>query len=517
MSHPATALLLLGLAAPALAQDGERLLPSRPEVKAHEQTDGEVLYSIRGRDATAADFLGLIVAEGRLAVVVDPLAEVPLRSTVLTIDLHEKRADFVIELIAAAAGVDMEQDLHVFRLMGPPRPGSGLVRTGQKTGAEKFYQMALTRQRDANVAAVALRGLAELHRRSGDFASAYAVYETLLSRYGTQPAAAGSELRLADCYMAVGDDVRAGQLLRSFLDRCTAAATCEGALRRLLVLLLENKRFAEIESLREGFLRLEALSPDTLARLSDAASAMIEDGKPQAAVLLLHDLWLKDFRANAVLGPTLALALVMQKDLTAAAVILRLSTRILAEDERSASALMAFAEIARQAGQVPEAAVLATSALRAEDAGPAVKLRANLLLSSIYSRLGLTLRARRHMYEAEQLSGPEEAGALALESAEMAIDDGEPERARLLFQEALQYPVVRVEAEFGIARSWYAAGEPERALDVLRSLAVELEDDKQRAELASLAIDCFTAGKDFAAARRVLNGDFAPLEAGGAP
>ncbi len=516
----ACGLVLAGavLAPPAWAQDQERLLPARAEVHAAPQVDGETLFSMRGRDCPAAEFLALLVGTGQAAVIVDPLAEVPLKTTIVTLDLHERRAEYVIELIAAAAGVDVERDLDVYRLMGPPRPGAPRVRTGLRWSAEKFYNMALLRQRNAAVTALAIRGLAELQRTSGDFKSAFASYETLLARFPSSEAARGCELLLADCYMAVGDRVRAAQLLRAFLDQCTDNGVRDRALRQLLGLLMEQSSLREIEDLREAFRQLEAISPETLERLAGAASLLIEAGRAEAAVALLHDVWLRDPQAHAVLAPVLALALVLQArpDPLAAAGILRSAAGLFADQATppAATALMAYAELERRAGRTAAAIVLASAALAAADAGPAVRLRAHLALGGIFHDLGLTLRARHHYYEAELLSSPEDAARLALRSAEMALEDGEPERARLLFQESLQHEGIRHQAQLGIARALLAAGEPQRARLVLAHLAEEGVPEGAEKQLALLGVDCLEALGDYASARRLLNGERGVLNAG---
>ncbi|MBI4880495.1 MAG: tetratricopeptide repeat protein [Planctomycetes bacterium] len=504
-------------ALPAAAGDQERLLPARPEAHAAPQVDGESLFTVRGRDCPASEFLALLVGTGEAAVIVDPLAEVPLKTTILTLDLHERRAEYIIELIAAASGVDVERDLDVYRVMGPPRPGAPRVRAGLRWSAERFYNMALLRQRDAAVTALTIRGLAELQRRSGDVKSAFASYETLLSRFPSAEAARDCELLLADCYMAVGDRVRAAQLLRAFLGKCGDSGVRDRALRRLLGLLIEESSLREIEDLREAFKKLDVISPETLERLADAASLLIEAGRAEAAVTLLHDLWLRDPQGNAVLAPVLALALVAQArpDPMSAATILRSSAGLFAEGAGppAASALMAFAELELRAGRAAAGILLAGAALAAPDAGPAVRLRANLALGDAFQDLGLTLRARRHFYEAEQLGSPEEAAQLALRSAHMALEDGEPERARLLFQESLQHESVRHQAKMGIARALLAAGEPERARLVLARLAADGLPPGAREEVALLGVECLEALGDYQGARRLLNGESGALGA----
>ena len=69
------------------------------------------------------------------------------------------------------------------------------------------------------------------------------------------------------------------------------------------------------------------------------------------------------------------------------------------------------------------------------------------MLFDIYRELGLAARARAHLYEAERIGGREQGGELALQSAQMALERGQPVQARLLFQESMQYESVAARAE----------------------------------------------------------------------
>ena len=508
------AMLAASLGGALLAQGNDRLLPAKTEVSIKRQVGGTELYTLRGRDTRASEVLTMMVEAGDVTVIVDSLAEKLLRTTIITVDLYERRAGYVIDLIAAAAGVDVIREVDLFRLMGPPMPGTGEIREAQRLAAEKFYNIALLSQREENVTAISLRGLAELHRRSGDFDSAFGVYETLLSRYPDAVPARNTEILLADCYREIGDGVRATQLLRSFLNKPLVPHLRDAALRRLLGLLIETGSFRDIADLREGFLKLPVISPSSLARLSDAAMAMVEAGDPEAAVLLLADIWRRDPEAHAVLGPVFALGLMTQKvsDSEAAAQVLALSRNFLEEGQFSATAFMAYAEVARKANHTPEALIFASIAMRSPDAGPTVLLQANLLLGELYRSLGLTLRARRHFYEAEQLSSVEEAAALALESARMALEEDEPERARLLYQATSDVELVRHEAELGIAQALLAAGDAERARTALIRMSEEQYPERYRMPLTLLAVDCLDALGEYESARKVLNGDLAALQ-----
>ncbi|MFH0945510.1 MAG: tetratricopeptide repeat protein [Planctomycetota bacterium] len=508
-----TAALTVLLGGALWAQGNDRLLPAQTEVSIKKQAGDTELYTLRGRDTRASEVLTMMVEAGDVTVIVDSLAERLLRTTIVTVDLYERRAGYVIDLIAAAAGLDVIREVEVFRLMGPPMPGSGEVREAQRLAAEKFYNIALLSQRDEKVTAIALRGLAELHRRSGDFDSAFGVYETLLSRFPESKPARDTEVLLADCYREIGDGVRATQLLRSFLNKQLVPHLRDAALRRLLGLLIETGSFRDIADLREGFLKLPAISPKSLSRLSDAAMAMVEAGDPEATVLLLSDIWRRDPEAHAVLGPVLALGLMTQKvaDPEAASKVLALSSRFIEGGQFSATAYMAWAEVARKTGRTAETLIFATTAMRSKDAGPAVLLQANLLLGELYRSLGLTLRARRHFYEAEQLSSVEEAAALALESARMALEEEEPERARLLYQATSDVELVRRESELGIARALLAAGDAERARTALTLMSEEQFPERYRKPLTMLAVDCLEALGEFESARKVLNGDLAAL------
>jgi len=502
-----------GAAALAFCQGNDRLLPAKAEVSVKQQSGGLELYTLRGRDTRASEVLTMMAEASEVTVIVDSSAEKLLRTTIVTVDLYERRAGYVIDLIAAASGVEVNREPTLFRLMGPPRPGSGEVRESQRLAAEMYYNIALLSQRDDQVTSIALRGLAELHRRSGDFDSAFGAYETLLARFPDSAPAKDTEILLADCYQAIGDAARATQLLRSFLNKPLTPPVRDAALRRLLSLLTESRNFPDISDLREGFLKLPEISTGTLARLSDAAMAMIEAGEPEASVLLLEPIFNQNQEAHAVLGPVLALAQMAQTrpDPEAAAVTLERSIGFLGQAGSTATAFMAYAEVARQTGRTQEALLFATTAMRAADAGPAVLLRANLLLGNLYNDLGLTLRARRHYYEAEQLSSREEAVLLALRSAEMALSEREPERARLLYQATADIPSARHDAELGIARAFLAAGDAERARTVLVQAAKEGYPERYREPLMLLGADSLEALGRYAAARRVLNGDLGAL------
>ena len=75
-----------------------------------------------------------------------------------------------------------------------------------RAGAQAHSEGLRLSQRDDNVTAIALRGLAELHRRNGDFDAAFGVYETLLSRFPDSKSARDTEIQLADCYREIGDE-----------------------------------------------------------------------------------------------------------------------------------------------------------------------------------------------------------------------------------------------------------------------------------------------------------------------
>ena len=81
----------------------ERLLPAKPELQVTRPESGDPLFTLRGRDLPAAEFLALLAARGETQILIDDAAAEPLRTTIISIDLHERRADFTIDLIAAAA------------------------------------------------------------------------------------------------------------------------------------------------------------------------------------------------------------------------------------------------------------------------------------------------------------------------------------------------------------------------------------------------------------------------------
>lgn len=506
----------LALAARASAQDAGALLPARVEVRlstdgsAEGSGDGEPRFSVRGRDCSVAEFLTAMGKTGVYVIKADPAADTALVSTLVTIDLHDRRADSIIELVAAAADVDVERVANAFQISG--RPAANGPRPLLHKSAEQFYRLALLHNGDELTTSRALRGLAEVQRLAGDYASAYAAYEQLISQHGQSPAAKDAELLLADCYVALGDDARANQLLRAYLNKCFDSKVCEQALRRLLSLLLAKERFDDILSLREAFARLDELEPATVEKLAEAATVLVERDRPKDAVRLINPLWAARPRQCAVLGPVLALAVFRQGDKDDAAKILMRCADELDPGCDSAPALLAFAELARAAGHAPASVLFAKRAVTHSDAHPVTRLRAHLLLSDVFGSLGVADRARYHMRAAEELSAPDEASALALRAADTALVEKEPEHARLLFQAAADYESAGVDATLGVAKSLLADDLPERAIDVLRKLWSQEISDADRDRALLLAVDCLDHQKEFDQARRLLAGDCAILE-----
>ena len=464
-----------------------------PQLESHPVVGGGILVTLQGRNLTATEYLAKLVELPAVTIVVDAAAEVPLKTTVLTVDLREREVDYAIELIGAAAGVDVEPQgsLDSFRLLGPALAINAEERRSLRRAAARFFQMALLRQRDAETASSALRGLADLHRSAGDYTEAYPVYEALLSRYPSTDAAADAELRLAECLAEVGDTFRANRVLRSFLDRCDDPGKRERALAHLVSLLLDARRFLEIEDLRPALVEMTRLSEKTLDMLANAAAGMIEVGRPEAAVLLLDDIWSIDPEQRAILGPVLALALVIRNDPARASHVLSVSAAHVRQVAESGTAAIAYAELAYRADRPVEAFVFAVRALRTDDVVMSVELRSHLLLADLYRHLGMIGRARAHGKEAAKLSPTANSGQFALESARLALAEGQPELARLLYQEALAHRGSELEAELGIARSLIDAGDAGRARDLLEemrkdeSLPLEI-----RERVTLLEVDC---------------------------
>lgn len=498
LGHSFLGLVLGALAAPVAARANEESpaaapLKVEPEVRVHQVEEGGVRVSVSGRNLPATAYLAQLAKLPNVRIVVDSPAEVPLKTTVLTVDLREREIDYVVELLGAAAGVDVipQGALDSFRLEGPTLSLAGSRRDAVRRAAARFFEMALVRQRDAEVASSALRGLADLHREAKDFTGAYTVYETLLSRYPNSIHAADAELHLADCLAEVGDAYRANRVLRAFLDRCDDEATRERALARLLELLLDANRFMDIEDLRASLLEMPVLGERTVHRMADAATGMIEVGRPEAAVLFLEELFTVDPAGRAALGPPLALALILLGDEEKARQVLAVSAAHVRSIVDSATACTAFAELARRAGKNVEAFVFAVVALKNRDAGRSVRLRSNLLLADLYHELGLIGRARAHGQEASSQSPSADAGQFALDAAELALDEGQPELARLLFQEALKHRGAETEAEFGIARSLLAVGDTERARRLVERMGDDVELPAELRERAVLLeVEC---------------------------
>lgn len=507
----AVAAALIG--ATSRAEDTLRLLPSRPEVKVAGSRLGELLLNVRGRDITAFDFLTAISAIDGIHVILDDGAVAPLRAAVLNIDLREKPVLDVIDLVGAAAGVDVEKDVNSYRLMGAPLPGVEVEREALRQAAQRMYEQALTQPSDATLAATALRGMAELHRLSGDLFTAYSLYETLLTDpYRVTRAAQNCELLLADCYAGIGNPARASKLLRNFVDRSDDPRATERALRRLVGVLTDMKRYDAIEDLRGALAAVGTLEPETQKRIAETAAVMLKDGQARAAAVLLREVWSVDPAAHAALGPVLALALVMNGDPASAEQAIRATVPHLKAAADSSAAMWAFAEIARATHRDPEAVVFGSRALALPDAGADLQQRCFVLLAGLYDEIGLSDRARRHYYEAELLSSPQTAVDHALQSAEMTLSEGRSEHARLLFQAASEYGFRREEAELGVARALYQAKEPARALGHLRRLLERELAPELRERVRLLAVDCLEATGDLGGALTILDGDVGPLE-----
>ncbi len=504
------ALLVLAL----VAGNPERLIPSQPEVVHHPRQDGEVVLTVRARDVDVKAILERIAALNVVTIAVERSAEPILQTTVVTIDLHERDVELIVDLLVAAAGVDLSVDRGTYRVVAPPLPGETRPRVHERFLAERFYNRALTWRSAGEVSAQALRGIAELGRQSKDPIAATTAYETLLTRFPTSEAAQGAELLLADQFAELGDWDRARRVLHSFLDRCPVESMREQALRRLLVLLLARERFREIEDLRDPLLKLKTIEEPTLAAIGEAALAMVETGNAESAIRFVNEIWRAAPIGRSALGPVLAWAMIEQRnpDHESASRILDHSLRAIEIDHQSPMALIAFAQLAQRLGRSTESLLFATAAVRHADARTTVRRRGFQVLADVYARIGLDRRARRNLFEAEQLCDDDEAARLALRSAELALEAGEPEQARLLFQENLRFESVRVDAEMGIARALLSAGEPTRALSVVRRLFEDAElPARVEDPLIELGADCLEEMREFERARRLLFGDKSAL------
>lgn len=465
--------LLLALTAPSPEEGGP--LPSEPEVRQVDGQSGDLLFDVRGRDAPASKFLALLDEHPKLRVEIEPGAALPLRTTRLTVDLRAREPDWIVDLIGAATGVEVRplDPGRSFRMLAPPPPDMPRPREELRRAAVRFYELALLRQRDAATAALALRGLGDLHRVSGDYVQAYTAYETLLSRFAHSPAAANAELLLAECFARIGDGLRARKVLTSYLDRTRDPTLRELALRRLLALLLDEGRFLDIEALRDPLARLPRLGPETLDLLAEAGSRLLRSGEPEAAVLLLEELWRKDPKGHAALGPVLGRALLARGDGAEASRVLSASVRALEGVLDKPSSLMSLALLAEEAGEPATALLLARRVLGLEGADGSDRIEAHALLARLYQAFGLHVRARAHLQAVESLGAREEAARLVLRSAHYALEEGRTELARLLFQEAAAEPTTRLEALLGAARALAEGGDVERALKLVGDLVAD--------------------------------------------
>lgn len=501
--------------AAAEAGDTLRLLPERAEVIERGRIRNDLMIDARGRDCTALSFFKAIASLETITVDVDPGATDLLRRMIVTIDLRERSVTDVVQLLAASVGVDVESDVSGFRILAAPAPGSGAERKGLVRTAQRFYEIAVTRlgsvPDSAELSARSLRGMADIYRRDQDYLAAYSLYETLLApAYRDSPSAKDCELLLADCYVEIGQVDRAGRLLRQFIDSGADRAATERALRRLISVLVEQERYRDVEDMRGAVAKLGALEDATTFRIAEAASAMVDSGEARAAATFLGEVWGAAPKANADLGPVLALALTIIGAADGASEILERSVGDLGT-EIPASCYWAFAEMAAGQEKLPETLVYARRALNCDVVSPQIARRCHILLATLYENLALPERARRHLYEAELMSSPEDAVEMALRSAELTLAHGEPDHARLLFLAADEYQVGGHRAQMGVARALYAAREPKRALervvDLMREeLSADLSD-----EARVLASDCLADMNELERALAVLDGDTSAL------
>lgn len=530
------AVAVAALASPASAQTDVDLLPRRPEVVVRQAKDGSLRFTVRGRDCVVADYLAAIAERAQaiqadlhssdagdgedgsdaadggeapasptgFSIVSDKGAERAIRSTLATVELFDRRPEQVIELLAAVSGVDFDVDAEnqQFRLVGATHSGS---RPLLRNAIEQFYKMALARQGDDETNARCLRGLADVLRASGDHAGAYAAYEQLLAEHPASSHSKDAELLLADCYMDLEQNARANQLLRSFLAKNSDPKRAELALRRLLRLLVDQKRFHEIVTLHEAFERVGLLQGETLASLADAAAVMLEESDADVVTFLLGCFRQRP-NEHAMLGPVLALAFAKKGDEESSRIILKKTSESIGSALDSTSALLAYGEISRRAGHHQAALLFAQRAVRAAQDNVVLLRRAHLLLADIYDALGVAPRVYHHLWEAEQLAEEHDAGRLALRAAEFAMERGEPEHARLLFQSAAHYPKVMLDAELGVARAFLLAGEDQRALDHLKAILEVETGAAERERIARLVAECKTKVEDYDGALDAIEG-----------
>lgn len=522
--------IVLLVAPRASSQTDLDLLPRRPEVVVRESKDGTLRFTVRGRDCVVADYLAAVAERAQaiqfdaradisgdesassedltpkssFSIVSDKAAERAIRSTLATVELYDRRAEQIVELLAAVAGVDFDVDAESqeFRLVGAARSGS---RPLLRNAVEQFYKMALARQGDDETNARCLRGLADVLRESGDNAGAYAAYEQLITEHPTSSHSNDVELLLADCYIDLEQNARANQLLRSFLAKCTNPQRAELALRRLLGLLVDQERFHEIVTLHEAFERIGLLQGETLSAMADAAAIMLEESDADVVAFLLGCFRQRP-EEHAMLGPVLGLAFQKIGDDESARIVLKRTSESIGSALDSTSALLAYGEISRRAGHQQAALLFAQRAVRSSQENPILLRRAHLLLADIYDALGVAPRVYRHLWEAEQLAEEGEAGRLALRAAEFAMERGEPEHARLLFQSAAHYSSVMVDAELGVARAFLLAGEDERALDHLREMLAVEPAGGQRERIEQLVAECRAKGGYYEDALEVIEG-----------
>src|SRR5262249_39799545 len=114
---PMIALVALLFAAQEAAA-GEVRLPPRPEVTRAAPARGEATYTVRGRDCAAADFLLALAPAASLVLDADSRAQAALVETIVTVDLHDRPANETLELLAAAAGVDVSIEGNAARFEG---------------------------------------------------------------------------------------------------------------------------------------------------------------------------------------------------------------------------------------------------------------------------------------------------------------------------------------------------------------------------------------------------------------
>jgi len=513
LTTPLAALLLAGAALPGQEPPATtRWLPGRPEAFATFLPGGVEVYTVRGRHRTVAEFLDALVAVAPRVVRWDARARVAASETVVTVDLHERPADELVELLAAAAGLDITREGGAISIASPPLSDGEGGTEARRRSALRFYLRALAEHPDEDTAARAHRGLAEIHSLSGNHAEAAVEFDLLLRLYRGSRHAVGASILLARSLRGIGDRDRARRILFASLDSEEDPQRREWALRWLLSYLVEDRDYEGVTRLTEVFPPPEDPAPETLLAYLGAGASLVRTDQAHAAVSLLGALWERSPAKAAVLAPVLAEAYLDLEDTASALRVMRVYAARYRIVPTSAPVLLAFSDLAMRLGDRTAALLCAEGVVRASDVDPETKRRARTVAADLLVELGLEKRALGHLREIARGASPPESEVADLRAAEIILGLGKPEEARLLFQTLTESPRVEHEARLGVVKSLFTSGSMSRTREAAREMLEAGPPDALAAEALHFAVRSLEMERDFERARRLAAGDLSVLE-----